>query len=293
MVNKRDIQNLNGLLFLSVLHEYRSKKRTAEIIGSSVDTLNKYLYNLEDYFGEQLVTSSEKGCQLTAKGVELLSEIDLLREKFTSICERHIQKNTFSGEVHVCIPLTASTNLFPCRWDDFFDKYSDIKIILFSSLEMLSPDVLGVDVGITYFQPKATSNVVEICSKFVECGFFASKEYVKRHGVPKDLNDMLANHRLVNKINSQFHVQMWRKYLEQARCVCIESNSTLDLMEAIKSGAGIGIMPLRFKKEGLVLMENIKCESHLSFYLVANPKTKDIPRVRAVIDFLRPIVENM
>ena len=59
MINRKDLQNIESLFMLSTLGECRSKRKAAEAIGASVDTLNKYIGNLEAEFGLQLVISSE------------------------------------------------------------------------------------------------------------------------------------------------------------------------------------------------------------------------------------------
>ena len=52
-------------------------------------------------------------------------------------------------------------------------------------------------------------------------------------------------------------------------------------------------MPLRLKEEGLVFLDNIPYDEEATIYLVAKKKTKDIPRVRAVIDYYRSSLERM
>ena len=46
MINRKDLQNIESLFMLSTLGECRSKRKAAEAIGASVDTLNKYIGNL-------------------------------------------------------------------------------------------------------------------------------------------------------------------------------------------------------------------------------------------------------
>ncbi len=51
MISKKDISKLEGLLVLVAVAEHNSKKKVAEALGLSVDTLNKYVAELgKTYF---------------------------------------------------------------------------------------------------------------------------------------------------------------------------------------------------------------------------------------------------
>ena len=52
-------------------------------------------------------------------------------------------------------------------------------------------------------------------------------------------------------------------------------------------------MPMRFAKEGFVCLDNLKCEKSPTIYLVAHKKSKDISRVRAVINFYKKLIDEM
>ena len=61
MITKKSLQNLNGLLMLSAIAKYQSKRKVEEVTNSSIDTVNKYISNLEQVLAVQLVVNNAKG----------------------------------------------------------------------------------------------------------------------------------------------------------------------------------------------------------------------------------------
>jgi DNA-binding transcriptional LysR family regulator len=291
-MNKKDFLNLYGLLSLETINECHCKKKAAEKLNVSQDTLNKYIDTLESYIGTQLITSSTKGCLLTPKGSELLSCVDKINLVLGDMGNQRATLDDGYSEVRLYLPLTAGIFIFPYHLEDFFSHYPTLKLIICSSLELLSPDSLGVDVGISYAKPELNSKMSEISTCSVPFGLFAAKDYITRHGMPFDVADMLANHRLINQVRTPLLMPQWQQYLSEAKHLVLETNSVFDLAEAVKSGVGIGILPLHNTDTSLVHLKHIPFDDELVFYLLANPKTKDIPRVRCVINLCRQIMTS-
>lgn len=74
-MNKRDLQRLEGLLLLTLLHKTKNKRLSASIIGISVDTLSKYINHLEDDIGTKLQINHKNSCKFTSKANELVSKL--------------------------------------------------------------------------------------------------------------------------------------------------------------------------------------------------------------------------
>ena len=121
----------------------------------------------------------------------------------------------------------------------------------------------------------------------------SADQYLSRNGYPKDEADLLENHRLVGRTITSDYVPWWSDFTKKAKKYCYQSNSVASLLEVIKNGLGIGIMPKRFKDEGFVYLDNINCEFDANIYLVAHKSTKDIPKIRCVINFYKEIISEM
>ena len=80
--------------------------------------------------------------------------------------------------------------------------------------------------------------------------------------------------------------------------VCFSSNSNFSVIKILRAGGGIGVLPLQYANDGdLRLLTEIKETPEVTFYLVdkaghavAHRLTKDIPKIRVVIDCYRKIM---
>ncbi|MGN0913566.1 MAG: LysR substrate-binding domain-containing protein [Alphaproteobacteria bacterium] len=261
MIRKKHFMSLQALIILAAIHEYGGKRKVTENLGTSVDTINKYLSILEDEVRYNLLVSDGRG-------------------------------TTLKGDVRVSMPLSVFIALSHDNIGNFFDKYSNINIVSLSSLELPNFNSLDVDLGLTYVPPEG-SDVVIISDKKIECGFFASSKYLSEHGYPADFDDMLENHWIVSKGSVQTYMKSWKEVIKRAKHIRYDSNSASAAIDMVRNGAGIAVMPMRFKDEGLVCLDNFKYDNEITVYLVAKKKSKDNPKVRAVIDYYKQSLSRM
>lgn len=288
MINKRDLLNINGLLSLGLIEQCKSKRKASEYLNTSLETFNKYIGNLENEFGVDLVKNTARGCILTPRGYELLQGANQITNILENIYYTRALKMSCRGEVRICLPLMLSTNFCMDELMDFFRKYPDLRIMLYSCLKEPNLETMGIDIGFTYFKLKENSSMVELERHKIQMGFYASSDFIRECGRPKDINDLLENYRIVQKLDGLHYISGWKKYIEKAKHVSFETDSTFDLIQAISNGAGIGLLPLNYKnKEGLVRLDHIPFENPIKIRMLVNPKTKDLPRVRTVIGYLK------
>ena len=65
MISKKDIANLESILLLRAVEQHAGKRKASEALNTSVDTINKYLDNLEQELGVKLLSTSSRGSNLT------------------------------------------------------------------------------------------------------------------------------------------------------------------------------------------------------------------------------------
>lgn len=107
------------------------------------------------------------------------------------------------------------------------------------------------------------------------------------------MEDMIQNYRILHKEGLEKQITLWADIIKRAKKVCFTSNSPFLLLDALRQGLGISVLPMRFKEEGLVCLDNIKCESCVTVYLVAHKNTKDMPRIRAVLNYYKDLLDEM
>lgn len=72
MISKRDILKIESLLFLQAISEAGSKREVAGQLGTSVDTLNKYLSEFEAEMKTKFLISNGRGTVITPEGKRML-----------------------------------------------------------------------------------------------------------------------------------------------------------------------------------------------------------------------------
>ncbi len=291
-MKKKNFISLQALLILSEIDKCGGLNKTADNLGISLDTIKKYIASLESELGYELLICNGRGTSLTIRSKNLIKHAQSIEKIFNTIYMTENLDKNLKGDVLVSMPLSVSTNLFPQNIDNFFEQYPDINLITRTYMDNSDFSTMDADIGMTFIPP-ANDNAVILYQKKVECGYFAAPEYLAKHGYPKDFKDMLENHWIVTRVQLQNFLSEWKNVVKTAKHIRYVTNSTFAATEIVRNGGGIAIMPLRFSKEGLVCLDNFKCEKSPTIYLVASQKSKDIPRVRTVINFYKKLMDNM
>ncbi len=281
-MTRKDIQNIESLFMLSVINECKSKRKAAEKIGASVDTLNKYISNLEAELGLKLVESSEKGCVLTANGLNILQNIQQMNSLLLKIYNSSKQDNT----VKIGIDTAISSTLAFYNIDNFFCRFPDIKIQSVILQEQPKFKTHNVDIGISYSKPEDKEAVI-LCSKKIVCKPFAGEKYLQKYGYPTSIDDLIKNHRIVCGVAPVYDDLECQKVFKQASNVCYFSNSCGAITDAVRHDVGICMMPVCLAEKGMICLDNFKWQSSLELFLFSYPHIKDRDCVRAVLNYFK------
>lgn len=288
--------HLESLLYLLAVTEYSGKRKASEALSSSVDTINKYIDSLEKDLSQKLLYSDGRGCNLTEKGRKLTERAkqikEILKDIYKKTEEIHAENAELIGDVHLGIAANVNSNLFVKDLKGFFERYPEIKLTQTVTLGSPRLDDMVYDIGISNEKP-LSSDVVVMAHKEVNTGFFASPSYLDKHGYPLNFDDMLQNHVLVCRPSCTTCDKNCKGLLKKAKYVSFRSNSPYALHDCVEDGMGISLLPLCYKNSGLVCLDNIHSASKINYYLFSHKNVKDIPRVRAVINFYKNIIDEM
>lgn len=293
MITKKSLQNLNGLLMLSAIAKYQSKRKVAEVTNSSIDTVNKYISNLEQDLGVQLVINNAKGTYLTSRAVSIVEQVENVQELLDKIYREHHTQDKCEGNVCICLPLMVSTALSPYCVSCFSETYPRIKVISLTTLGSPNYEEMGIDFGIVTAQPVSSKDFSLLYKKNIECCFFAVPDYLAKYGYPKDTNDLLKNHRIINGLQNTNYIPGWKNLIARAQNISFSTNSTFAVVEAIRHGLGVGLMPRQFQSGNLVCLDKLNDHFQMTVYLVVNNCTKDIPRVKIVTEYYKAAIDRI
>ncbi len=291
MFNKKDVMNLEGLMILSAIKKNAAKNEAAKDLNTSVDTLNKYLKNLEAELGTKLVSTSCRGCFLTRDGENLAALANQLKAYMQSIyssVNKNISSQVIRGEVKIAYDRNIREHIKMLEVQEFYDAYPFLSITIDTYDKVPEIGKLGYDIGLSYDIPSG-NDVVVIASTERNFAFFASAEYLRHHSYPKNLDDLLENHRLIVRDDMRSWFKNFDKLVQNTRKGLCKTNNVQLVNELVSGGAGVAILPIHVAKQmaGLVCLEHLKCEALATIYLTSQRVIKDIPKVRLALDYYK------
>src|SRR5580692_4143358 len=219
----------------------------------------------------------------------------LEQELSVSLFHRHARGLilTEHGELRVTTTPGIGIHWLTPRLGEFIELYPEIHITLLTTDEELDLAMREADVAIRLRQP-TQPDLIQRKLFSVHFHVYASPEYLKRFGTPKNFED-LDNHRiLVLGGNVPPYLQRSRWLVEVARdgkgprVPHLVINNILGILRACQRGIGIAMLPDYLVEEngGLVQLFGEAEAQALDAYFVYPEELKTVARVQAFRDFL-------
>ena len=292
MFGKKALADLKALVFLYAVSQCEGKRRAAKEMGISVDTITKYIRYLEQECGTDLLHSSGGETKLTPRGAQFAAFAAELEQALKRLYILATEKDGLKGEVRLLWDGNIRADVVATDLWKVFRKNRNIRV---TSLSFDSDNEVknsAYDIALGYKLPRGDDWEL-FFSRPVKANFFASSEYLNKYGYPKDLEDMLQNHHMIFKSNSEDWLNEAKYIFKAAQHKVYVSDNVFMLHEAIKNGIGIGVMPSSFAKTGLVCLDNIHCEISANVYAVVHRDFKTFSRVKIVGEYLKEALNNL
>ena len=292
MFNKKKVLDINGLLTLSAINKYQSKRKAAAAMGISVDTINRYIAGLEVSLGTKLIHNAHNGCILTPKAQHIAQTVEDAQNILEAVYkDNNVSQKNGDDYVKIMVPVGLFSSLFFCDADDFYNTYPEIKIMSFC--QYIGDYTIDDDVDIVVFtkHPEHFDKMTILFEKDINYGLFASQEYISKHGTPQNIFELCKYHRIVNLIGSEKNTNCWNELIGQSQNICFQSNSAFSLMQAIRNNVGIGLIPEYCKDMGFIRIDKVPCSYKITFYLAVNKKTQNRQKIKIVANYYQKLLE--
>ena len=290
MVTKKDIARLNALLYLDAFTECRSKREASKHLGVSVDTINKYIGDLEEELKIVLLSGNGRGSIITPEGERFLSIADNIIKCLRNLDDIADEVGNYQGIVRFAVNDSAAGDISSKKLFDFIKQYPGIHLYTILGNKRPSIAMMETDILVDYAPPREADAVI-IAEKDVRFGLFASSKYLEEFGIPKNMNDLYENHRVCYKTGYLMNLKKPREFLSKAKHIIYTTNSIMALKSVLKSGVGIGICPYSYK--GILMpLDHLHFEFTSKIYLIAHRDTKDNPRIRVVLDYAKKLLDE-
>lgn len=296
VVGRRHLQDMDWDK-LKVFHaaaEAGSFTHAGEQLGLSQSAVSRQVSALEQELSAPLFHRHARGLILTEQGDllfrtahEVLMKLEAVRAKLSD------SRSKPNGELRVNTSPGLGINWLTPRLGEFLDLYPDIRVTLITTDEELDLAMREADVAIRLRQPTQPDLIQR---KLFEVHFhaYASPEYLKRFGTPRQPEDLDTHRLLVLGGQTPTYLRNVRWLLEagrngrEPRTPWLTINNILGVFRACQRGLGVAMLPDYVVEENGGVVQLFSDGEGFSFeaYFVYPEELKSVARVQVFRDFL-------
>ncbi|MFN3615227.1 MAG: LysR family transcriptional regulator [Rubrimonas sp.] len=276
--------------------EAGSLTHAGETLHLSQSAVSRQIRGLEDALGVTLFHRHARGLILTEQGELLFDATREMSRRLAAAGARiRDSKDEVFGELRVTTTVGFGAMWLTPRLPRFFADYPDLSVDLLMTENVLDLPMREADVAIRMREPQQ-ADLIRRPLFDVTMRFFASKEYVERHGAPQTAEAM-RNHRLIGfSPNAQqpTPVGYWvNANLDVAHRSTLLMNNYFAMLEAAKHGLGVAVLPdyLAVDHPDLTLVAPSMHSPSFTVYLAYPEELRRSRRIEAFRDFIAAEVE--
>jgi len=280
--------NWDDMRFFLALCRTHSFVSAAHELKVTHSTVARRITALEASLQTQLFQRTEKGCQLTSAGEELLPYAERLESTVINLEESIAGKdNQLSGGIRIGTPDGIGNCFLASRLSKFQINHPALEVELIPVPMYYSLSKREIDILITVQRPKAGNFIVRKLTNY-KLGLFATREYLENREEINKRED-LRGHRFIGYVDDLLFDQDLRFMDEFYPGVIpiFRTSTVIAQLNSVVAGAGIGVIPYfmaHAEKELVPVLPEQRIER--GYWLQVNLDSKQIARVRATIDFI-------
>ena len=274
--------------FLGVLKE-GSLSGAARALGITQPTAGRHIAALEAALGVALFTRSQVGLLPTEIALALRSYAEAMESTAASL-ERTATSHGegVRGVVRVSASDVIGVEVLPPIVTRLRDRHPDLKIELVLTDRVQDLLRLEADIAVRMVRPDQGQLVARRIGQ-IELGLHARKEYLSRHGEPRNLGE-LSDHWVIGYDQPSAFVRKAEKLLRSYSrdTFSLRTDSNLAQLALIRSGAGIGVcqVPIARRDDALIRVLAKHFSLQLETWVTMHEDLRNSPRCRATFDAL-------
>lgn len=292
--------DINTLHYFSVIAEKKSFQTASQILAIPRSTLSRKIAELETALGTQLLNRTTRQVSLTETGMLIYQQCQRMDDVYESIMAvAQNSSNLPRGILRVSVPVTLGRMMF-ARWMVAFNKlYPDITldICLSDSYENLVEN--QIDVAIRVGDLKSSSLIckkIGMTPRWLVCADAFAREYKPEN--TEQLNELP----LISLKTDQIPGDRWRLSCKERTELydikpAMQVNDMMTLLEIVREGAGIGLIPYfvaqAYLKTGELVRIMPDYEGEMAAFHLIYQKRDNMPRkIRVFIEFISQVMRD-
>lgn len=271
-----------------------------ETLNLSQSAVSRHISSFEEDLGLPLFHRHARGLILTEQGEILFKASSEIFTKMMAI-EGQLSdaRDTTDGDLSVTLPEFLGTSWLAPHVGEFHSEHPEIELSLLLDDRIFNLGLREADAAVRLYQPEQ-SELIQRHLASIRLVVCASQNYLSKNGTPKKLDD-LKKHKLIGypdqalvpykNPNSLFD-QAGISIAKNQNFILLNSISTI--AQAIRSGAGIGVLP-HFMVSRIPDIMPILPEAKIApvdMFFVYPEDRKHSKRIAIFRDFLVGLVEK-
>ena len=262
--------------------------------GINHATLGRRMTALEHALGTRLLVRRTNGCELTAEGEVYFAAAERMEAEMLAAQAATGQIDTsVSGTVRLGAPDGFGVSFLAARLGRLMQQHPLLKVQLVPVPRSFSLSQREADVAITIERPEQGRLISSKLTDYT-LGLYASRAHVKAHGMPGGLEDLRHHPRigyvedLIFSPSLNFTGEVMRDW-----DATLEVSSAIGQTEAVRSGAGIGILHdyiARQYPELVRILPDVVIRR--AYWTTYHESSRDLMRIKTLVRYLNDIVHE-
>lgn len=254
-------------------------------------TLSRRVTALEAALGTQLLARRPQGCELTEEGERFLAAAERMETEMLAAQAGLGRTGTaISGTVRIGAPDGFGVSFLAPRLGRLVSRHPELKLELVPVPRSFSISRREADIAITIDRPEQGRLVSSKLTDYT-LGLYAAKTYLAAAGVPETVEN-LRDHRRIGYVEDLLYSASLDFTGEVMRNwnASLEISSATGQFEAVRSGAGIGILHNYIAARHAELVRLLpQTTIRRAYWITFHESARDLARVRAVAAFIQEL----
>lgn len=280
------------LMYLKATIDKGSFTKAAEYLGTTQPYVSRQVKKLENRLNATLMSKASRGMTATHEGMEIYKYAESLDTLFYELENYSLGKHNISGKLKISMTDGIGIYLMP-RLIEFHDLYPKVCIDVIFNHNEVDLKARKTDIAIVYQYPAKDDSLVidEYERKF---GLFASRSYIEKYGMPRDVDDLLAHYHLCNRLEYNDNWEVWNQMMLEVKKPVAHFDSSNLLIQATEQGLAITLHPLQY---GLCQKNWVYLDLGLNLshpcWVVSHYADKKTEKIQKMLDFIRNVMAEI
>lgn len=268
--------------------------QAARRLGLNHATVGRRVSALESVLQAKLLERTTTGCTLTPAGEQFMAAAERMEAEMLNA--RNAIDGTdveVAGTVRLGAPDGIGVAFLAPRLGPLLQRYPDLKVQLVPVSQTFSISRREADIAITIDRPEQGRLVARKLADYT-LGLYASRAYIENYGYPETTEELLK-HVLIGYVEDLIPTPALNYYdeIDQNWSARFECASALGQMQAVKAGAGIGVLHTFIAREDPDLIPILKQKViRRAYWVTYHESTRSLRRITAVSDFINEVIDR-